>query len=246
LWSALAAADFDGDGDIDIMAGNLGTNTKFRKRPDSRLRMHVKDIDNNGTLEHILAYSMGDKWYPVANKDEIGKQLPLLNKRFTNYKDFAGKTVEEIFKPEELKDASLLQVQKFESVYLENTGNGTFAIHNLPLEAQISKIFYFHVADINMDGFADVLLGGNFYGASMYQGRYDASYGLMLKGNGKGRFEPLQPVDTGFLLEGEVRKIKSLKTADGELLLVARNNMPLQIFKPLKESRRTVALSHAK
>jgi hypothetical protein len=242
LWSALAVADFDGDGDMDVMAGNLGTNTKFRKNPDSQLRMYVKDIDNNETSEHILAYRLSDKWYPVAYKDEIGKQLPLLNKRFTSYKEFAGKTVEEIFTPEELKGADLLQVQKFESVYMENTGKGSFIIHHLPFEAQVSKIFNFHVADADEDGHSDVLLGGNFYGANMYQGRYDASYGLMLKGNGKGDFEPVQPVATGFLLEGEVRKIKSLKTADGELILVARNNKSLQVFKPTKKAGRTVAL----
>jgi hypothetical protein len=242
LWSVLATADFDGDGDIDIMAGNLGTNTKFRKRPESTLRMYIKDIDNNETMEHILAYSLGDKWYPTATKDEIGKQLPLINKRFTNYKDFAGKTVEEIFTPEQLKGAALLQVQKFESVYLENTGKGTFTIHSLPFESQVSKIFSFHVTDADADGHSDVLLGGNFYGASMYQGRYDASYGLMLKGNGKGNFESVLPVENGLLLEGEVRKIKSLKTADGELILVARNNRPLQVFKPLKKNMRAVAL----
>jgi hypothetical protein len=242
LWSALAATDFDNDGDIDILAGNLGTNSKFRKRADSKLKMYVKDIDKNETMEHILAYSLGNKWYPVAMKDEIGKQLPLINKRFTSYKEFAGKTVEELFTPEELKGASQLQVQKFESVYLENTGNGQFALHHLPFEAQVSKIFSFLVTDADKDGHMDVLLGGNFYGASMYQGRYDASYGLMLKNNGKGDFTSVLPVESGFLLEGEVRKIKSLKTTDGDLILVARNNKPLQIFKPTKRASRTVAL----
>lgn len=236
LWSALAATDFDGDGDIDIMAGNLGTNTKFRKKPDSRLRMYIKDIDNNEKNEHILAYSVNEKWYPVASKDEIGKQLPLINKKFTSYKDYAGKTIEEIFTAEQLKGADQLEVQKFESVYLENTGKGAFIIKHLPFEAQVSKVFSFYISDLDEDKNKDVLLGGNFYGASMYQGRYDASYGLMLKGGGKDSFTSVLPVETGFLLEGEVRKIKSLKTADGELLLVARNNMPLQVFKPVKKS----------
>lgn len=236
FWGALAAADFDKDGDIDLMAGNLGINTKFRKRPDSWLKMYVKDIDANQTLEHILAYSLGEKWYPVANKDELGKQLPLLNKKFTDYKSFAGKTIEEIFTAEQLKDADILQVNRFESVYLENTGKRSFNLHKLPLEAQVSKIFAFHIEDVNQDGNLDVLLGGNFYGASMYQGRYDASYGLLLKGNGKGSFAPVLPTENGFLLEGEVRKIKALQTKDGKLLVVARNNLPLQVFKPIHKA----------
>lgn len=231
FWSALAAADVDNDGDMDLLAGNLGTNTKLRKRKNSHLQIHVKDIDNNQTLDHILAYSIDNKWYPIAYKDELGKQLPLINKRFTSYKDFAGKTINEIFQPHELKDAEVLEVNMFESVYLENKGNKQFEIHQLPVEAQVSKIFAFHIGDMDGDKKPDVLLGGNFYGASPYQGRYDASYGLVLKGDGKGNFQPVLPTQSGLLLEGEVRKIASLKTADGELLLVARNNMPIQVFK---------------
>jgi hypothetical protein len=242
LWSALATADFDGDGDMDMMAGNLGTNTKLRKRPDSRLRMYIKDIDKNEKTEHILTYNVGDKWYPVASKDELGKQLPLINKKFTSYAAYAGKTIDELFTTEELKGAEQLQVQMFESVYLQNNGNGGFTVKYLPFEAQVSKIFSFHVTDSDKDGNTDILLGGNFYGASMYQGRYDASYGLMLEGDGRGNFSSVLPVESGFLLEGEVREIKPLKTNEGELLLVARNNMPLQIFKPLKKSANTVAL----
>jgi enediyne biosynthesis protein E4 len=198
--------------------------------------MYVKDIDANQTLEHILTYSLGDKWYPVATKDELGKQLPSVNKKFTDYKSFAGKTIDEIFTTEQLKDADLLEVNTFESVYLENAGNKSFKLHKLPLEAQISKIFAFHIEDVDQDGNLDVLLGGNFYGVSMYQGRYDASYGLLLKGNGKGNFAPVLPTENGFLLEGEVRDIKSLQTKDGKLLLVARNNLPLQVFKPIQKS----------
>jgi hypothetical protein len=195
--------------------------------------MYVKDIDNNKTSEHILSYSLGEKWYPVATKDELGKQLPLINKRFTDYKSFAGKTIEEIFTAEELKGADVLEVNTFESVYLENTGNNQFKIHKLPFEAQVSKIFAFHTEDVDQDGNLDVLVGGNFYGVSMYQGRYDASYGLLLKGNGKGGFTPVLPAENGFMLEGEVRKIKPLVTKEDKLLMVARNNMPLQVFRYL-------------
>ncbi|QNF33057.1 VCBS repeat-containing protein [Adhaeribacter swui] len=232
LWQTIQAADFDKDGDLDFVVGNLGTNTKLRKQPDTKLRLYVKDLDGNQTLDHILAYSLGDKWFPVATKDEMGKQMPFINKKFTNYKEFPGKTIEEIFDKDELKEAKVLEVNQFESVYLENNGKKQFKVVPLPLEAQVSKIFTFYPTDVNQDGNLDVLLGGNFYGVSMYQGRYDASYGLMLQGNGKGAFKPVMPTSSGFLLNGEVRDIKTLKTATGLIYLVSRNNAPLQVFRP--------------
>jgi len=242
LWQTIQAADFDKDGDVDFMVGNLGTNTKLRKRPDTKLKLYVKDIDGNQTTDHILTYSLGDKWYPVATKDELGKQMPLINKKFTNYKDFPGKTIDEIFNNEELKDAKVLEVNRFESVYLENTGKKQFKVNALPTQAQVSRIFAFHATDVNQDGNLDVLLGGNFYGVSMYQGRYDASYGLLLQGNGKGTYQPVLPTSSGFLLDDEVRDIKPLKTATGLIYLVARNNAPLQVFRPKRSITQATAL----
>ncbi|MGB4397945.1 MAG: VCBS repeat-containing protein [Daejeonella sp.] len=233
FWQTIKAEDFDRDGDVDFIVGNLGTNTKFKKGNSSGLKMFVKDIDGNGTVDHILTYRKGEEWYPVASKDELGKQMPFLNKKFTNYQQFAGKTIDQLFSADELKDALILEVNKFASIYLENKGNKQFNIKNLPEEAQVSKIFSFSTNDVDGDGAIDILLGGNFYGVSTYQGRYDASYGLILKGNGKGAFKPVLPTLSGFLLNGEVRDIKSLKTAGGEIFLVATNNAPLQVFKKL-------------
>lgn len=234
FWQCVTAADFDQDGDVDIVAGNLGSNNKFKKNADSRLKMWVKDFDNNQGLEQVLAYSVKDRWYPVAFKDELGKRIPsIINKRFTDYKSFAGKTIDEIFKPDELKDARLLEVDKFESVYLENNG-GKFIVRDLPWEAQVSKLFTLVVADINGDGRPDLLGGGNYLGVSAYQGRYDSSYGLVLINQGNGKFAGLSPVDTGFLLDGEIRDIRPLKTDNGLIWVIARNNLPLAFLKPLK------------
>ncbi|MCJ8164582.1 VCBS repeat-containing protein [Pontibacter sp. E15-1] len=242
FWQTVQAADFDKDGDLDLIAGNLGTNTKFNKRGKENLRMYVKDIDGNESLDHILAYQLDNNWYPVATKDELGKQLPLINKKITDYKGYAGKAVEELFEKEELKDARVLDVNTFASVYWENLGNGSFKKHNLPREAQVSKLFAFQVADVNQDGNLDIIAGGNFYGVSTYQGRYDSSYGLLLLGNGKGSFKPVEVADAGIVMNGEVRDIKTLRTADGELMLVARNNEPMQVFKKVtRDAAETVA-----
>ncbi|WP_345242933.1 VCBS repeat-containing protein [Nibrella saemangeumensis] len=236
FYQSLLAADFDKDGDMDLIAGNLGTNTKFRKRPDSQLRMWVKDVDNNQSLEQILAYDIDGSWYPVAFKDELGKQMPgIINKRFTDYKSIAGKPIDDIFKGDELKSAEEYQVNQFASVYLENQG-GQFVVHELPLLAQVSKLFALQAADVDNDGYLDILAGGNFYGVSTYQGRYDANYGLILRNNGKGGFSALSPADSGFWLDGEIRDIKPVRTPAGPLWLVARNGAPLQVFQTLRQA----------
>lgn len=233
FYQRIIAADFDRDGDVDLIAGNLGTNTKLRKAPESQLRMWVKDIDNNQTTEQIIAYNKGKEWYPLAFKDELGKQMPgIINKRFTDYVSFAGKILNDVVKDDELNGAEALTVNQFASVYLENQ-NGRFIVHELPMMAQASKLFALQAIDFDQDGDLDVLGGGNFYGVSTYQGRYDANYGLVLRNDGKGNFVALSPIDSGFLLTGEIRDIRPIRTAQGQLVLVARNGTGLQLFKPL-------------
>ncbi|HEX8529086.1 MAG TPA: VCBS repeat-containing protein, partial [Cytophagales bacterium] len=202
FWSALATGDFDKDGDVDFLAGNLGTNTKLRKGEGGTLKMHVKDLDGNGTLEQLVTYRLGDEWYPLATKDELAKQVPSLNKKFLNYRDYAGKPADELFGKEGLDGAEVREVNRFESVYVENRGKEGFKVHALPVEAQVSKIFALRVEDAD--------------------------------GDGKGRFTPVLPTESGFLLEGEVRDIKALKTPRGPLWAVARNNAPLQLFEKAK------------
>ncbi|MFN8345737.1 MAG: VCBS repeat-containing protein [Spirosomataceae bacterium] len=236
FWQTIKAADLDGDGDIDFVAGNLGENTKFRRSQNAVLRMYTNDFLNTRLkFDQILAYSEGEEFYPVAAKDELGKTLPFLNKRFPNYKDFAGKTIEKIFKSAELDAAQLHEVNTFESVWLENTGKGDFIVHRLPSEAQVSKVFAIHIADVTNDGKPDILLGGNYYNVSTYQGRYDAGYGLILQNNfsasGK-TFKPLLPTSTGFLLTGEVRDIQTIRSGTQKRLLVSRNKDKLMVFKP--------------
>ena len=234
FWSGLTAGDFDQDGDIDFVVGNLGTNTKLRKELNGKLRMLIKDVDKNETEEHIIGYNRGDDWYPINSKDEIGKQIPsIISKKYTKYKDFAGNTIEELFGDSELKGATERMVNTFESVYLENKGKGKFERHDLPALAQVSKVMVLRTEDVDKDGHLDVILGGNFNGASMYQARYDAFFGLILKGNGKGGFKALVPTDTGFLQEGDVRDIKIVQTPKGPLYFVTRNADHMQVFKKL-------------
>ena len=234
FWGGLTAGDFDKDGDMDFVVGNLGTNTKLRKQVDGKLRMLIKDIDKNDTEEHIISYNRGDDWYPINSKDEMGKQIPsIISKKYTKYNEFAGNTIEDLFGDNELKGATERMVNTFESVYVENKGKGKFELHFLPALAQVSKVMVLRTEDVDKDGNLDVLLGGNFNGASMYQARYDAFFGLILKGNGKGGFSPMIPTETGFLQDGDVRDIKIVHTPKGPLYFVTRNSAAIQIFKKL-------------
>jgi hypothetical protein len=234
FWGGLTVGDFDKDGDVDFVVGNLGTNTKLRKQVDGKLRMLIKDIDKNDTEEHIISYNRGDDWFPINSKDEMGKQIPsIISKKYTKYNEFAGNTIEDLFGDNELKGATERMVNTFESVYVENKGKGKFEIHFLPALAQVSKVMVLRTEDVDKDGNLDVLLGGNFNGASMYQARYDAFFGLILKGNGKGGFSPMIPTETGFLQDGDVRDIKIVNTPKGPLYFVTRNSATMQIFKKL-------------
>lgn len=234
FWRGITAGDFDKDGDIDFIVGNLGTNTKLRKDKEGKLKLIIKDFDKNDAIDQILVYNRGKKWYPANNKDEIGKLLPgIINKKFTTYKDFAGKSVDELFTKEELKGANEILINTFESVYLENKGDKTFKMTALPSLAQVSKVMTIMTEDVDNDGNLDVIMGGNFGGASMYQAQYDGFFGLILKGNGKGEFKASVPTDNGFLMKGDVRDVKTVVTPSGKRYFVVRNNEPLQVFKHL-------------
>ena len=234
FWSGITTGDFDKDGDVDLIVGNLGTNTKLRKELGGTLKMWLKDIDNNQNREQIIGYSRGKNYYPINSKDEMGKQIPsIINKKFTNYKSFAGKSIDELFDDNELDGAEEKVVNTFESVYLENVGDFKFKSHVLPSLAQVSKIMVLRTEDTNQDGNLDVIIGGNFNGASMYQARYDGFFGLILLGDGKGNFKALVPTESGLMMDGDIRDIKTINFGGNLVYLVSRNNEPLQLFKKL-------------
>lgn len=229
LWGSLAAGDFDNDGDMDYMAGNLGLNSLNRASDKQPISMYAKDFNNDGYFDAIptVFYKAKDgayKEFPYNTRDEMGKQIIQVRQRFQEYNKFSDIGITGIFKPEELKDALILKANWLKSSYIENKGNGSFAMHELPVQAQFAPAFGMVSEDFDQDGNLDLLMCGNDYGSDVSIGRYDAFYGLLLKGNGKGGFTPLTGAQSGYSISGNAKGMVKLVAANGKMLTLTSQN----------------------
>jgi hypothetical protein len=231
-WNTIEQADFDADGDMDYVLGNFGLNSQLKASAQEPAELYFKDFDNNGSLDPILcSYVMGES-YPVFSKDDLVGQLSGLKNRYVNYSDYANQKITDIFTPEELADAQVLQSKNFATSYMENLGNGNFRLMPLPYLAQFAPVYGILVHDFDQDENLDLLLTGNFFGTRVKYGRYDANRGVLLLGNGKGGFNPVSNSKSGLNITGEVRDIISVELPKNEqLLLLARNNDTLLTYK---------------
>lgn len=230
-WNSIAAADFDEDGDIDYIIGNLGLNTRHKASPTEPLCIYAKDFDKNGRLDPVMCYYAGGKNYIYPTRDEMIKQIAAMRVRFQSYQDFASVTFEESFTKEELSDALVVKSECFESSYLENKGKGKFERKALPLQCQFAPIFGMLTGDYNGDGHADVLITGNSYSTEVSTGAYDAMTGILLAGDGKGHFKTLASNTSGFKADGDSKGIALLHTkADANIILSANNNGDLKTY----------------
>jgi enediyne biosynthesis protein E4 len=229
-WNCLAAGDVDGDGDVDFVAGNHGLNSRFRVTPEKPVSMYVNDFDLNGRAEQIICVFDGDKSYPLALKHDLVQQIPALAARYPKYEQYKNAQITDIFTPEQLKNMLQLDVCLLETSLFLNDGKGNFTITSLPPEVQFSPVFAAEMGDYTGDGKPDILLGGNLFNVKPEMGRYDASYGSFLKGDGRGGFTNIPPRVSGFRLDGEIRDIMKVNTSRGDLLLIGRSNESLQVF----------------
>ncbi|MEO6288220.1 MAG: VCBS repeat-containing protein [Dyadobacter sp.] len=233
-WCSLVAGDFDGDGDTDYVAGNFGLNSKFRASAEKPLQVFASDYDNNGRLDPILTFYLGQQHVPVAPRDLMMSQIPSIKKRIPTYHDYAVHTFEEIFTKEERDQAFVKEARQMASCYFENKGNFTFAVQPLPMAAQIGPINGLIARDFTGDDRLDILLGGNFYGTETTGGQLDAGKGLLLanvgKSNGPMPFQPL--LDAGLNMDGDVKSIALLRRPNGAIWwLVGVNDGPLQVWQ---------------
>ena len=248
-WNSIAAGDFDNDGDIDYIVGNLGENSFYQATEQYPVSVYAKDFDKNGVLECIPTKYIKDKVggelkeFTTHTRDDVVDQMPFLKKRFLTYKAFAAATFDQLFTADEMKDMMKFSANDFKSAFLRNNGNGTFTMEPLPGAAQVSVINGMVVDDFDGDGNLDVAISGNDYGTEVSTGRYDASNGLVLKGDGNGHFMPLSILQSGIFIPGDGKAFVKLRGSDGQYRMVASENRgPIRVFE-LKKKTRTVPLN---
>lgn len=244
-WNSIVAGDFDEDGDIDYVAGNLGRNNFYQVSLSHPLEVYAKDFDNNGSVDAILAcYLKADdgsmKLFPVHSWDDMNSESPRFRQQFEHYKEYGKITMADLFTPKDLQGALILDAKYMSSAYVENLGHGKFKLHELPMRAQFAPVNGMVADDFDGDGHLDLLMVGNDYGNELFAGQYDAFTGLMLHGDGHGGFTAQPSEQSGFLTPGDAKALAKLYDAKGnELFVATQNRDTLKIFadKPQLGSR---------
>lgn len=236
FWRSLLITDINHDGHPDIVAGNLGLNNPFHIRVSQPAELVAKDFDNNGIIDPILCYYLKDKdgKYRLStgiSRDSWAHQMPGIKKRYDNNEEYARAPMDEVLTPEMMSGALVLQAREVRSGYFLNDGHGHFNFHPFPLIAQIAPVNAVASTDVDGDGIPDLILAGNEYQAAIITGRYDASYGLLLRGDGHGGFNPVPPAADGLILDGDVRDLKIIHAGGHRYLLTAINDQPMHAYR---------------
>ncbi|MEP6950726.1 MAG: VCBS repeat-containing protein [Ginsengibacter sp.] len=236
-WNFALPVDINGDGNIDIIAGNEGLNTRLTPSPEEPVRLYFNDFDDNGKKEQVLTYYLEGHEIPFANKDELQKQIPLIKKRFLYAKDFAKASLNEIFSEDKLKTSDVLKVNYFPNSILINNGKLNFTTVPLPWLAQLSPFKDAVVVNANNDSLPDILLVGNFYDNNVQMGRNDADFGTILVNKGNGHFE-CESIN-GLQIKGQVKHIKKINIDKQEAYILVRNNDSVMVVKFKDELKKT-------
>jgi len=228
-WDFVLPCDIDNDGDIDLIAGNLGLNSRLKASIKEPVRLYFNDFDDNGKKEQILTYYLAGQEIAFANKAELEKQLPVLKKKFLYAENFAKASPQELFTPRKLNSAEVLTADYFSNSVLINNGNLQFETKALPVEAQFTSFKDAVIVDANGDDLPDILLAGNYYDNNIQMGRYDADFGTILINKGKDVFS-CQTLN-GFFLKGQVRHIKSISIKNKVALILACNSDSVRVIQ---------------
>jgi hypothetical protein len=207
LWNGVSAGDFDGDGRLDLVASNWGRNWRTDQPGASNapIQMVYGEFHEPGRVLTLMA-----SWDPFSGRQtpwrswsSLSQAIPALAERAHSHREFAALSLDSLLGPLAARGRSL-NADTFDSMIFLNRG-GRFEGIPLPAEAQFSPAFGISIADFDGDGCEDVFLAQNFFGMDAETSRQDAGTGLVLLGDGRGRFRSLGPREAGFSLPGEQR-----------------------------------------
>jgi hypothetical protein len=227
-WNTIKAEDIDNDGDMDLIAGNRGTNSKIHGSVNEPATIYAKDFDGNGSYDTVLGYYIFGKCYPMYSRDALIDQMPVFRKKYTRYNMYSGKTMDELFTPEQKQGMEVFKANCFESGVFINNGNNNFTYRPLPEKAQLSNINDIVAEDFDKDGIKDMLVGGNSNDPDVSTGNYDATAAALLKGNTSGEFTVVDFTTAGLKLKGEILKMVYLK--DKKEIIFFKNNAPCRLY----------------
>lgn len=229
-WNFILPCDVNNDGNIDLIAGNLGLNSRLKASAERPVKLYYYDFDGNGKKEQVMTYYLNGKQIPFANKAELEKQIPVLRKKFLYAEDFAKASLEDIFSTKKLEQAEVLTADYFSNAILINKGNFEFDVQALPWEAQLSPYKNAVAVNANDDNLPDILLFGNYYENNIEMGRYDADFGTVLLNKGNNSFTSTSV--NGLSVKGQVRQVKKIKLANKqEAFILACNNDSTKIIQ---------------
>ncbi len=234
-WNELSLADLNGDGEMDLVAGNLGKNIKYRATAEEPFKIFVKDFDDNGTHDVYLGYYDSDGiCYPVRGRQCSSQQMPFIKEKFPNYNTFSKATIEDVL-AERMDGATVHEATQFASVWIDMDPAG-WKVHELPAMAQIAPVHGIIAHDWNRDGHTDLMVAGNYYNREVETTRSDAGTGYVLLGDGKGEFTAMTSARAGLDMIMDVRDIAAIATAEGMTILVANNDGPVQAYEWSKDA----------
>lgn len=240
-WNSINGGDFDNDGDTDYIIGNHGTNSVYSATEEYPMELYVGDFDRDGKIDPLISqYSLspeGDfKSYPLASRDLLAEQMVSVKSTYKNYRSYADLEIKDLLLNSMEENPIKKEVRQLKSIYVENLGEGKFKLKELPKEAQWAPVMGTNITDLDQDGSLDAVLIGNFYDYEVGYGQNDAFLGLVLKGDGKGNFVPMDHKATGFLIHGNARALVKVMGQDKEFLVSSLNKDSIQVHKTRKGS----------
>ena len=232
-WTSIAAADFNGDGRMDYVVGNVGLNTQYHADPAHPAVLFSGDFKGDGSTQLIEGYYEGDKLYPWRSRKGLAAAVPSILKRFSKNDAYARATLGEIVGEGKLAAARRFAATELRSGVFLSQPDGTFRFEPLPRLAQISPLQGIVAGDFEGDGHADIYAVQNTYAPIPAVGHFNNGLSQLLRGDGHGHFTPVPVADSGLLVPGDAKALVVLDL-DGDGwpdFLVSRNNDTTLAFR---------------